>query len=509
LVLGAYFLWAALLAVVTWRDWWLDLHLRRPAHVVDLITFTVTALLTEGLTSPFFTFFVFLVLSALQKFGGRAAAWTAAAAIVLFTLAGAASVQLGIAQPEWDRFVLRRYYLVLLSLLLIWFGVNNSGLRRWRGTSEQSEIDRLASGPELAAQPILDYARRRVGAKAGALIWSSHEEPWVFFSMLRSDSFSEQRLGPGALGSIIHPELDGETFIFDIGKRRAICSSDLHALRPKSGLDALDETVADSMGCTQGLCVSISADDFSGMLILCDIKGLCLDDLARGRELARDLRIVLNRISSIGLSAAAASNRTRLSLARDVHDSVLQLLAAAGFRLESLRRATSDPGVQDGIVQLQEEFVAEQDDLRAFIANLRGKAQPDNVDTGLRELAKRLSARWSVDCRMAGAPRELCVPPRLRAHLNQLIREMVANSVRHGQATQVTIMLDKERDQLLLSVSDNGVGMQAALSRHGRSGDARPWSLDERVHELGGTMAISSRDSGTVVSIGLQLDEVS
>jgi signal transduction histidine kinase len=178
------------------------------------------------------------------------------------------------------------------------------------------------------------------------LIWSSHEEPWVFFSTLRTDSFSEQRLGPGALGSIIHSELEGEAFIFDIGKRRAICSSDVRALRPKSGLDAIDATVGGSLGCNQGLCVRISADEFSGLMILCDIEGLCLDDLALGRELARDLRIVLNRVSSIGLSAAAASNRTRLSLARDVHDSVLQLLAAAGFRLEALRRATCDPGVQ-------------------------------------------------------------------------------------------------------------------------------------------------------------------
>jgi hypothetical protein len=89
-VLTAYVLWSALVVFVTWRDWWFDLRLRKPAHLVDLLTFAATALLTEGLTSPFFTFFVFLVLSALQKFGGRAAAWTAAAAIILYTVFGAA-----------------------------------------------------------------------------------------------------------------------------------------------------------------------------------------------------------------------------------------------------------------------------------------------------------------------------------------------------------------------------------------------------------------------------------
>jgi signal transduction histidine kinase len=508
-VLSAYVLWSALIAFITWSDWWLSLRLRKPAHIIDLMTFAATALLTEGLTSPFFTFFVFLVLAALLKFGGKAAALTAAAAIILYTAAGATSVLVGIADPEWDRFVLRRFYLLLLSLLLIWFGVNNRGVQRWRDRSEQADLDRLSSGPELAAKPLLDYACNRIGAKSGAFIWSCNEEPWVFFSMIGSDGFSEQRLGPEALHSIVHANLADHTFIFDVSRRRAVYSSQAGRLEPRIGLDPIDETVGIMLGCKQGLCIAVRADDISGTLILCDIEGICLDDLDRGRELGRDLQIVLDRVSIIGMSAAAASDRTRLSLARDVHDSVLQLLAAAGFRLEALRREASDPAVQQGIVELQEEFIAEQDDLREFIADLRSRAQPDEVSQSIGDLAKRLSARWNVECRVTGAPRELRLPARLRAQLNQLIREMVSNAVRHGRADQVTIALDREGDQLTLSVSDNGVGIQAALSSSGRPGDARPWSLDERVHELGGTLSLSSRSSGTVVTIGLQLEELS
>jgi hypothetical protein len=107
-VLSAYVVWSALIVYLTWSNWWLDLRLRKPAHFLDLITLAATAVVTEGLTSPFFTFFVFLVLSALQKFGALAAAWTAAAAIILYTVFGAASVYLGISSPDWDRFLLRR-----------------------------------------------------------------------------------------------------------------------------------------------------------------------------------------------------------------------------------------------------------------------------------------------------------------------------------------------------------------------------------------------------------------
>jgi signal transduction histidine kinase len=397
---------------------------------------------------------------------------------------------LGYADPEWQRFVIRRFYLLLLSLLLVWFGVNNRGLERWRGRSEQEKLDELATATEVAARPLLEYTCNKMGAKAGAFIWSSSEEPWVFFSVLDSGKFTEQRLGPEAMETVIHRKFDGHTFIFDASRRRAICCSESHAFTAHTDLDPIDEVVGRALGCSEGLCISVGADEISGTLILCGLEGLCLDDLGRGRQLRGDLHIVLDRISIIGMSAAAASNRTRLSLARDVHDSVLQLLAAAGFRLEALRREATEPAMQRSISGLQEEFVAEQDDLRDFIADLRTKQQVEEISTSVRELATRLSARWSIECRVRSAPPQLRLPARLRSHLNQLIRETVANAVRHGQATQVEISLAREGHQLMLSLADNGMGMQAALSRSGQPGDSRPWSLDERVHDLGGTLSL-------------------
>jgi signal transduction histidine kinase len=462
-VLSAYVLWSALIVCLTWNNWWLNLRLRKPAHFVDLITLAATAVVTEGLTSPFFTFFVFLVLSALQKFGGGAAAWTAAAAIILYTVFGAASVYLGISSPDWDRFLLRRFYLMLLALLIIWFRREQSGASALARAVRAGGSRQTRHRPALAPQPLLEYAFRRIGAKAGAFIWSSNEEPWVFFSMIGPKGFSEQRLGPEAVSSIVHHRLERRTFLFDIVERRAICSGEGRRLTPNLNLSPLDETLGTMLGCRQGLCIDVRADEVAGTLILCEVEGLCLDDLSRGLELGRDLQIVLDRVSIIEMSAAAASDRTRLSLARDVHDSLLQLLAAAGFRLEALRRKTEDPDVQQGIVELQEEFVAEQDDLREFIADLRSRVQPQQVSESLTSLAKRLSARWNVECRLADAPRELRLGARLRAQLNQLIRETVSNAVRHGHADQITIALEREGDQLSLSISDNGVGMQAAF----------------------------------------------
>ncbi len=66
-----YQLFAAVIALATWNNWWLDAKLAGPAHAVDIALFTVLVFVTEGYTSPFFVFFVFLLLSAAIRWGWK------------------------------------------------------------------------------------------------------------------------------------------------------------------------------------------------------------------------------------------------------------------------------------------------------------------------------------------------------------------------------------------------------------------------------------------------------
>ena len=70
-VLSAYVAAAVLLTLLTWDNWWLDGKLAAGAHAVDIAAFTLLVLATDGYTSPFFVFFVFLILSAAIRWGWR------------------------------------------------------------------------------------------------------------------------------------------------------------------------------------------------------------------------------------------------------------------------------------------------------------------------------------------------------------------------------------------------------------------------------------------------------
>ena len=152
-LLIAYILFAVAITVMIWSSWWYDARLAGPVHAVDIIIFTLLVLLTDGHASPYFAFFMFVMLSAAIRWGWRATALTAVLLALLFTITGLLDLTPG-EELEPDRFVIRAGHLAILSMILIWFGAS----RQW---------PRLALGPsELDGQPALDESPLEGGLRS-------------------------------------------------------------------------------------------------------------------------------------------------------------------------------------------------------------------------------------------------------------------------------------------------------------------------------------------------------
>jgi len=92
------------------------------------------------------------------------------------------------------------------------------------------------------------------------------------------------------------------------------------------------------------------------------------------------------------------------------------------------------------------------------------------------------------------------VPARLHLDAQQLVREAVANAVRHAGAKNVSIRLAGEEGGLTLDFINDG----ASYSR-GPGGDRMPRSIKERVEAAGGAMDISRGMGVTKISVSLPL----
>jgi signal transduction histidine kinase len=491
LALGAYTLFAAALVVATWNNWWLDAKLAGPAHTIDIFSFTLLVFVTEGYTSPYFIFFVFILLAAAIRWGWKETTLTAILLTVLFLGAGLLTDQ---SDRDFDipRFLVRGAQLIIVSLILIWFGAN-----QWRARFLLRPHN-LLSEPSLDRSPVetaLMAAMAEAGAACGGMLWTDADRKSSQYLVMRDDRLMPLKgktTAPHAMTPIL----------YDVPRRRALYRDSERTLRGTDPVEALGAETIAIAALTEGLAMPISLDKGHGLLFLEQVRDLSTDHLDLGDQIGREVAAHIQRHALLKAAEESAEARSRLILARDLHDSVVQFLAGAAFRIEAMRRAGAAGPLEPELNELKQLMMEEQKELRSFITTLRSGPEVTLRDLGrdLRVLAQSLGKQWAIECSVNADANEIAVPTRLHLDAHQLVREAVANAVRHAGAKNVRIVLETEGDVLHIDVVNDG-------GDYPRSGDGyeAPQTLRERAAESGGHVEVSRGMDVTKVSISLPL----
>lgn len=491
LVLAAYLALAVALAALTWNDWWFDAKLALPAHLVDIAAFGLLVLATDGYTSPFFVFFVFLILSAAIRWDWRQTALTAAAVILIFFAAGLVAGEVPGVNFDLQRFIIRSGNLVILSVILIWFGVNH-GFYGPRAPADEVLGD--ISAGESPLETAVERAARLTGAAAALLLWrQAGSHAWTAVALSGDDVRTMALDRPP-------PPILPRPFLFDIRRDRALSRGRYRRMQFSRAKALLDPDTAGRFGINDGLALHIRTDAGDGMLLLGGIPNLCTDHVEFGDTLAAALSAHLQRHALLAAVEEGAVARARLSLARDLHDSIVQFLAAATFRTEAIKRSLALGERPERELQvLKELLLQEQQELRSAIGALRSnRISLPSLAGDLTVLCDRLARQWDISCTFSAEVPSITVPMRLHLDTHQLVREAVANAVRHAAAKSISVQLTAEDSDLRLDITNDGSGNE-------RVKEGRPWSLRERVDEANGTLMLASRKTGTSVSITLPL----
>ena len=490
----AYLLFAAGVALATWNDWWADAQIAGPAHAIDSGVFLALVYLTAAEPNPFYPFFIFILLAAAMRWGWRATGLTAVLLSVLYVLAGLFA--LGSSYSiELDRFVIRTGYLAILSLILMWFGVNQrrAGLL---GSSAIPMPDPAADTPPLEGG--LTAAMAAAGAKSGALAWSKNgKSKGIGITAHDGDVSVTEISAPRADAGGLTP------FLYDLERQRAIsrdADRNLHGFDPR---DRIREKLAKELGLREGLAVPLPLEAAAGTLYLESVRGLSTDYLDFAQEIATAVAAYVHRQAAMRAVEEKAESRSRLAVARDLHDSVVQFLAGAAFRLEAMKR--SDANGRDlapELNELKQLMLQEQGELRSFITALRSGSQVELADLArdLQSLANRLARQWDIQCTFSLEENAMSVPMRMHLDAQQLVREAVANAVRHAGAKNISIRLSGDVERLKLDFINDGTAYPKS-----EAGNRMPRSLSERVSAAGGQLELSRGMGVTKISVALPM----
>jgi signal transduction histidine kinase len=198
----------------------------------------------------------------------------------------------------------------------------------------------------------------------------------------------------------------------------------------------------------------------------------------------------------------AARLAERESLARQIHDSVLQALALVHKRGREL--AGGGPLIPaDQVAGLAEMAGGQEQALRSLI--LRDPAA-DETPAGAASLRAALEALAGAERSLpvtVGATGALWLPAGHVQELAAAVRQALDNVVEHAGASRVALFAEEDGGAVVLTVRDDGRGFdydERRLLAEGKIGLAK--SVKGRVEQLGGGMRVTSRPgAGTEIEL--------
>jgi signal transduction histidine kinase len=210
-------------------------------------------------------------------------------------------------------------------------------------------------------------------------------------------------------------------------------------------------------------------------------------------EVAATVATVRDVTERLHTSAQLHEARTRLEvlddrdrIARELHDSVIQRLFAAGLHLQA---STDRPDTRERMSAVVDEIDEAIREIRGVIFTLQ---RPSQLDTGL---AEALSVSINEAARLLGHRPTLklggmlsTVPEALSSELLTVLREALMNVAKHARATKTDVSLDVGTDVVTLVVRDDGVGLPSASDHSGGLGLR---NITDRANRLGGQAVFS------------------
>ncbi len=162
-----------------------------------------------------------------------------------------------------------------------------------------------------------------------------------------------------------------------------------------------------------------------------------------------------------------AISRERNRMARELHDTLAHTLSAVALQLEGLSAVwDSDPQAARATLETVQRVTRNGlDETRSALHALRTNPVEDlGLVLAVQNLVESTAERTGLKLVMALPPRSIEVAPEIAHHVYRIAEEALNNVVRHANATTLNVALRQRNQQLILTITDDGIGFDTAQS---------------------------------------------
>lgn len=290
---------------------------------------------------------------------------------------------------------------------------------------------------------------------------------------------------------------EGQCFVLLLFTRVAISERAMELLR----LIALSIRLGCEVWSSSGVSDVESESDYTGLPAGDELLNLYETTVLQQASLMMEQRDQL-RILAQRLMTAQEDERSRV--AGELHDHVVSQLGGIGFALRSLLRCA--PHTKEELFIAMEQIVLELDALAVSTRELSFRLHPlvldqVGVSAALSRYLDNLVRRSELTVSKEFAPLGSGLAPMVSAGLYRVAQEAIQNVLKHAKATTLKVELFCQGMEVVLRLTDNGVGFELQAHRAGSAGLGL-LSMAERVRQFSGTLKIDSTIMvGTIIEV--------
>lgn len=193
----------------------------------------------------------------------------------------------------------------------------------------------------------------------------------------------------------------------------------------------------------------------------------------------------------------------RKRVASELHDNLNTKIAALRWRLEALdtsKYPEADQKIHASVLQTLEDVYA---DIRLISHNLLpAELETHGISVALQKLIEKLNANTKTQFHLVSKDFTERLDPKVEYELYSIALELVNNVLKHAQAQQVWLSLSRNEENVILTVSDDGIGFEQDM--HSSGVGLR--NISSRVASLHGQWYADSKpNAGTKVTVEVPL----
>lgn len=237
------------------------------------------------------------------------------------------------------------------------------------------------------------------------------------------------------------------------------------------------------------------------------------EDQALLAALADMAAIAINNARLLERERQLAVLEERDHLAREMHDTLAQVLGYLHLKAATTRRRLASGDVSDAEQEIQEmEDLAHEAyvDVREAILGLRETVAPaEGLVGSIRQYLQKFSRQFGITTRLVPVGDvNTALRPEAEVQLVRVIQEALTNVRKHAGASTVTVRLENRDGELEISIEDDGCGFDASRVERQEGRSFGMQSMRERVERAGGALVIDSAPGeGTRVIVRLPVEE--